>query len=71
MTKLESGYVLDGMNEFERNVKRLIDMFVAFVCLILFSPLLADLSTSTSFAACTRMPKKTDQHSINTRTTNG
>ena len=39
MTKLESGYVLDGMNEFERNVKRLIDMFVAFVCLILFSPL--------------------------------
>lgn len=40
MTKLESGYVLDGMNELERNVKRLFDFFVACVCLVLFSPLM-------------------------------
>ena len=39
MTKLENGYVLDGMNEFERNIKRLLDFFVAFICLIIFSPL--------------------------------
>ena len=39
MTKLESGYILDGMNEFERNVKRLVDFSIAIVCLILFSPL--------------------------------
>ena len=31
MTKLENGYVLDGMNELERNVKRLLDFFVALV----------------------------------------
>jgi lipopolysaccharide/colanic/teichoic acid biosynthesis glycosyltransferase len=40
MTVLENGYVLDGMNEFERNTKRLVDFFVALVCLILFSPLI-------------------------------
>ena len=39
MTKLENGYVLDGMNEFERNAKRIIDLFVAIICLIVFSPL--------------------------------
>ena len=39
MTVLENGYVLDGMNEFERNIKRAIDFCVALVCLIVFSPL--------------------------------
>ena len=29
----------DGMNEFERNVKRFVDFFAAVVCLIVFSPL--------------------------------
>ena len=32
-------YIKDGMNELERNTKRLIDLFVSFVCLIVFSPL--------------------------------
>ena len=40
MTKLESGYVLDGMNEVERNVKRIIDFLIALVSLIVFSPLI-------------------------------
>ncbi|MBO4812037.1 MAG: sugar transferase [Prevotella sp.] len=40
MTKLENGYILDGMNEFERNIKRMIDFVVAFFCLIVFSPLM-------------------------------
>lgn len=39
MTVHSSGYVIDGMNGFERNVKRLFDLFVSFLCLILFSPL--------------------------------
>ena len=39
MTKLEDGYILDGMNEFERNMKRLLDMFTSAICLIVFSPL--------------------------------
>ena len=39
MTKLENGYVLDGMNEIERNVKRIIDFFAAAISLIVFSPL--------------------------------
>ena len=39
MTKLENVYVLDGMNEFERNVKRMFDFCVAAVSLVLFSPL--------------------------------
>lgn len=39
MTKLDNGYVLDGMNEFERNVKRINDFLIATFCLILFSPL--------------------------------
>lgn len=32
-------FINDGMNEFERNTKRLIDLFTALVCLIVFSPL--------------------------------
>lgn len=32
-------YISDGMNEFERNVKRLIDLFTAFIGIIVFSPL--------------------------------
>ena len=32
-------YISDGMNELERNIKRLIDFFAAWVCLIVFSPL--------------------------------
>ena len=51
MTKLENGYVLDGMNELERNVKRLLDVFVALVCLIIFSPL---------FIICYIMVKRED-----------
>lgn len=38
MTKLENGYILDGMNEFERNMKRIFDFCWAAVCLVvLFS----------------------------------
>lgn len=32
-------YISDGMNEFERNTKRLGDMFIAGISLIVFSPL--------------------------------
>lgn len=32
-------YISDGMNEFERNVKRICDLVVALACLVLFSPL--------------------------------
>lgn len=39
MTKLDDGYVLDGMNEVERDIKRLVDFFCAFIALIIFSPL--------------------------------
>jgi len=39
MTTLKSGYIVDGMNEFERNVKRAFDFVVSIVCLILFAPL--------------------------------
>ena len=39
MTKLENGYVLDGMSEIERSVKRINDFFVAIICLVVFSPL--------------------------------
>lgn len=34
-----SQFIPDGMNELERNVKRLIDLFTAMACLIIFSPL--------------------------------
>jgi lipopolysaccharide/colanic/teichoic acid biosynthesis glycosyltransferase len=40
MTTLKDGYIIDGMNEVERNIKRLIDFCVAIVCLIVFSPLM-------------------------------
>lgn len=32
-------FISDGMNEFERNTKRIIDFFTALFCLIVFSPL--------------------------------
>jgi lipopolysaccharide/colanic/teichoic acid biosynthesis glycosyltransferase len=32
-------FIADGMNEFERNTKRITDMIVAAVCLVVFSPL--------------------------------
>ena len=32
-------YMYDGMNAFEKEVKRMLDFFLATVCLILFSPL--------------------------------
>lgn len=39
MTKLENGYVIDGMNEFERSVKRVLDCIAACISLVIFSPL--------------------------------
>ncbi len=39
MTVLENGYITDGMNEFERNAKRLLDLVIALICLVVFSPL--------------------------------
>lgn len=38
--KEHSDFIPDGMNAFERNTKRIIDMTVAAICLIIFSPLL-------------------------------
>ena len=32
-------FIPDGMNELERNVKRIIDMLIALICIIIFSPL--------------------------------
>ena len=32
-------YIFDGMNAFEKEVKRWLDFFLATVCLIIFSPL--------------------------------
>ncbi len=32
-------YINDGMNEIERNIKRLIDLFTSLICLFIFSPL--------------------------------
>lgn len=34
-------FIKDGMNAFERNTKRIFDCIIAFVCLIIFSPLFA------------------------------
>lgn len=34
-----NGYVFDGMNEIERNVKRIGDFIIAAICLVAFSPL--------------------------------
>ena len=39
MTILNYGYIADGMNEIERDTKRLIDFLVAIICIIIFSPL--------------------------------
>lgn len=39
MTVHKSGYIIDGMNGLERNVKRVFDLFVSIICLIIFSPL--------------------------------
>lgn len=36
---MEDTFVYDGMNEVERNVKRVFDFLVAFVALVVFSPL--------------------------------
>ena len=36
---MEDTFIYDGMNEVERNVKRIFDFIVAFVALIVFSPL--------------------------------
>ena len=36
---MEDTYVYDGMNELERNIKRVFDFLVAFVALVIFSPL--------------------------------
>ena len=33
MTTLKDGYIIDGMNEIERNIKRLIDFCIAIVLL--------------------------------------
>jgi lipopolysaccharide/colanic/teichoic acid biosynthesis glycosyltransferase len=40
MTTLKDGYIVDGMNELERNIKRIIDFCTAIVCLVVFSPLM-------------------------------
>lgn len=39
MNKTTYHFIPDGMNGFERNTKRLWDMAIAFICLIIFSPL--------------------------------
>lgn len=39
MTIRKTEYIPDGMTSFERNVKRIVDLCVAMVCLIVFSPL--------------------------------
>ena len=36
---MEDTFIYDGMNEVERNVKRVFDVLVAFVALVVFSPL--------------------------------
>lgn len=44
-------FIPDGMNAFERNIKRISDCVIAFLCLIVFSPL---------FLACYLAVKKED-----------
>ena len=39
MTILDNGYIVDGMNTFECEIKRLIDLFVASFCIVFFAPL--------------------------------
>lgn len=36
---MEDTFIFDGMNEVERNIKRVFDFLVAFVALVVFSPL--------------------------------
>lgn len=36
---LEKPYVVDGMSDTEHSIKRLIDFFIAAICLVVFSPL--------------------------------
>ena len=38
-TTVNSAYIYDGMNEFERNIKRICDFLIAAFCLTVFSPL--------------------------------
>ena len=40
MTKSAIEFIPDGMNGFERNIKRFVDMLISAVCLIVFSPLM-------------------------------
>lgn len=47
----KDAYIPDGMNELERNVKRLGDFFLACICMIIFSPL---------FLLCYWLVKKED-----------
>ena len=35
----DEGFISDGMNAFERNVKRIVDCLMAGIALIIFSPL--------------------------------
>ena len=37
--KTNPRFIADGMNEFERNIKRIFDFFIAAACLVAFSPL--------------------------------
>ena len=37
--KTNPRFIADGMNEFERNIKRIFDCFIAAACLVAFSPL--------------------------------
>ncbi len=39
MAEYETKFIADGMTSFERNVKRIVDMCTAAVCLVIFSPL--------------------------------
>ena len=40
MTESAVDFIADGMNSFERNVKRLVDLMISTVCLLVFSPLM-------------------------------
>ena len=39
MTILNNGYILDGMNEYERVIKRLFDFIAAVICFVICLPL--------------------------------
>ena len=38
-TTVDERFIPDGMNEVERNIKRIVDFFIASVALVVFSPL--------------------------------